>query len=107
MTEPLSAPKKSVGVLPVLVAALAFVPVLGVLLGIPSIAWGFITRARGGLKVAAVAGAGVLLNVMGLGALFYLGFAKSGGRIAEARLGLTQMNLHQAVLGIEYWHQQN
>jgi len=106
MTEPSAEPKKPLGVLPFVLAGLAFIPAFGVLLGIPSIIWGFVTRSRGGLKVAVVAGTGVALNIIGYSILFYMGFAKKGGSFVEARRGLTQMGLRQAVMAIEYWHQQ-
>ena len=106
MANPLTEPKKPLGRLPFVLAALAFIPSLGVLLGIPSIVWGFIERSRGGLKVAAIAATGVALNIIGYSILFYVGFVKKGG-FGEARRGLAVMQLRQAVLEVEYWHTQN
>ena len=73
MADPIAEPKKPLGIVPFVLAALAFIPGLGIFLGIPTIVWGFIARSRDGLKVAAIAGTGVALNIVGYGVLFYIG----------------------------------
>jgi hypothetical protein len=62
--------------------------------------------ARGGRKVAAVAAAGVVLNVIGYAALFYVGIAKKD-IFADLTGRMAHENLRRAVREVEYWRLQH
>jgi hypothetical protein len=106
MSEPTTRSQEPLGAAAYLLAALAFIPGLGILLGLPSIGWGLLLGARGGRKVVAIAAAGVTLNVLGYAALFYVGVAKKG-LFANLESQMAHQDLRKAVLEIEFWRVQH
>jgi hypothetical protein len=106
VTTPSNEAEKPLGLAAYALAILAFIPGMGILLGLPSIGWGLLFASKGGRKVATVAATGVTLNILGYAIIFYLGFAKQG--IFKSLEGqMTHDHLHQAMLEIEYWRLQH
>src|SRR4051794_9719636 len=65
LSDQTATPASPLGVVSYLLALLAFLPGIGALLGIPLVGWGLFNISRGGLRVAAIAGVGVTLNILG------------------------------------------
>ena len=106
VTEPANPPPKPVGMGAYLLAALAFVPGLGVFLGLPSIGWGLLARDRGGIRIALIAAAGVALNILGYAVLFSR-LSHADGPFQELKTRLAHDHLRQATLELEYWRTQH
>ncbi len=99
MTQP--APARPRATWPLyLVAALAFIPGLGFILGSIAVSWGLVSSRPGARRAVALAASGALLNILGM----LLLFSKSGSGTAvfrdEFRRGL-ERNLGDVVLALE------
>lgn len=88
------------------VAALAFVPVAGILFGAIGLTWGLLSNRPRAITAALIAGAGALLNV---GGLMTLGFfaAREQGLYSQAKVGATRNDLVALVHAIEAFHEEN
>jgi hypothetical protein len=89
------------------VAALAFLPFLGVLFGAAGLTWGLLSSRPRALRAALIAGGGALLNLVGiLGLTYYVStrHSETYDRIAVTR---TQQDLATLVGHLEAYHEEN
>ena len=91
------------GTLPFIVGGLSFIPLIGVLFGAAAIAWGLLTKRRGGKALALMGLAGVGLTVTLYSGLFYFGFVQRGGIYDGLRVRLAQSNLDSLVPTVEFY----
>jgi len=99
--------RERLGVFPLIVAGLSYIPLLGVIFGLITILWGLLTKKTGGKKLAIVGGGGVLFTVVIYSALFYFGTVKRGGIYDELRAKLAVTSLTTLVPYIELYKVQN
>lgn len=86
---------------------LSYIPLFGVLFGIFSIAWGLVSRKRGGLALALIGLGGIAFSGILYGGLFYFGFVQRGGVFDELRTRMAKSNLTSLVQSIEFYKLQN
>ena len=91
------------GAFPFVVGGLSFIPLIGVLFGVAAIAWGLLTRRRGGRTLAVMGLAGIGLTVTLYGGLFYFGAVQRGGVYDGLRAKLAQSNLDSLVPTVEFY----
>jgi len=85
------------------VGGLSFIPLVGVLFGAAAIAWGLLTKRRGGKALVLMGLAGIGLTVTLYGGLFYFGFVQRGGMYDGLRAKLAQSNLDSLVPTVEFY----
>ncbi len=95
---------------------LAFIPLVGVLLGILAIIFGVIARRQiknQEFKGRGLATAGIILGVLGIaatfgfyGALYHFGFKSKGGPFKEAKIESTKQMLTQNAGALELYKKQ-
>ncbi len=98
---------RRVGAIAHVVAALSFIPLLGVPFGFVSILWGLITRRAGRWTLVTMGTAGIALTVVAYASLFYCGFMQRGGMFDELRSRLAQQTITNLVKAIEFYKVQN
>lgn len=99
--------QKKMRAFPYVVGGLSFIPLVGVLFGIVAIAWGLLTKKRGGKKLAIIGTCGIAFTVILYSSLFYFGFVKRGGIYDDLRAQLAESTLVQVVQAIEFYKIQN
>ena len=98
---------ETVGTLPTVIAALSFIPLLGVFFGVIAILWGLITRKAKRLRLILLGVGGILFTVLIYGSLFYFGFVQRGGIYDQLRGDLAKQNLTELVRVIEMYKLQH
>ena len=91
------------GAFPFVVGGLSFIPLVGVLFGIAAIAWGLLTKRRGGKVLALMGLAGIGLTMTLYGGLFYFGAVQRGGVYDRLRAKMAQSNLDSLVPAVEFY----
>ncbi len=85
-----------------LAAALSFVPVLGFFLGSIAVTWGLVSSRPGARRAVVIAGAGALLNIVGI---FVIGaLANRRPEVREAGILRIRENLGAIVVALEEQH---
>lgn len=88
------------------VAALAFVPVIGILFGAAGLTWGLLSSRPRAIRAAFLAGGGALLNVIVLfGIGYYLG--RGTGAFDQAMTAGAQKDLLTLVRELEQYHDEH
>jgi hypothetical protein len=85
----------------------AFVPLLGVVIGIIAIAIGLGSGKKGGKVLALLGAGGIAFSVVLYGSLFYLGFVQRGGIYDGLRAQMAQSTIDQLVPQIEFYRLQH
>jgi len=86
-----------------LIAALSFVPLVGLLFGAITIIWGLLVSKSDGKRLAAIGLAGISFTCIIYGALYYFGEVQRGGVFDDLRTQFTRRNLDSLVPVIEYY----
>lgn len=87
-------------------AALAYVPVAGILFGAIGLTWGLLSNRPRAITAAIIAGAGALLNVGGLMAFGFFA-AREQGLYSQAAVVAARNDLIALVHAIEEFHDEN
>ena len=96
------------GTLRYFLAALSFIPLIGILFGLIAIGLGLLNRRRPDHALALVGAAGIIgLTVLPYGALLYFGEVQRGGIYDGLRLKLAQHELNTAVELVERYKVNN
>jgi hypothetical protein len=83
---------------------LAFIPILGVLVGLVLIIWGFHNRRTGGLRILSLGIAGICFTVLLLGGLTYHSkYLRDSGQLDDFFAGIAKKNLNTASMLIEQY----
>ncbi len=91
------------GWFPFVVGGLSFMPLVGVLFGVAAVAWGLLTKRRGGKTLALMGLAGIGLTVSLYGGLFYFGLVQHGDVYDGLRAKLAQSSLDSPVPSVEFY----
>ena len=103
-----SAPRAKIHIAAYILAAVSFIPLLGLPFGLAALIWGILERRKRGAKIVAlIASAGMLCTVAIYGALFYFGFVQRGGVYDGMRQQLTATTLSTLVSEIEFYRLQH
>ena len=103
-----SAPRAKIHIAAYILAAVSFIPLLGLPFGLAALIWGILKRRKRGAKIVAlIASAGMLCTVAIYGALFYFGFAQRGGVYDEMRRQLAVNTLSTLVSEVEFYRLQH
>ena len=99
-----SAPRAKIHITAYILAAVSFIPLLGLPFGLAALIWGILERRKRGAKIVAlIASAGMLCTVAIYGALFYFGFVQRGGVYDEMRRQLAVNTLSTLVSEVEFY----
>ena len=102
------APQPKIHTAAYVLAAVSFIPLIGLLFGIAALVLSILGwRKRGAKIVALIASLGMLCTVALYGALFYFGFVQRGGVYDELRQQLTVNTLSTLVSEIEFYRLQH
>lgn len=102
------APQPKIHTAAYVLAAISFIPLIGLLFGIAALVLSILGwRKRGAKIVALIASLGMLCTVALYGALFYFGFVQRGGVYDELRQQLTVNTLSTLVSEIEFYRLQH
>ena len=103
-----AAPQAKIHTAAYVLAAVSFIPLIGLLFGIAALVLSILGwRKRGAKIVALIASLGMLCTVALYGALFYFGFVQRGGVYDELRQQLAVNNLSTLVSEIEFYRLQH
>ena len=103
-----AAPQAKIHTAAYVLAAISFIPLIGLLFGIAALVLSILGwRKRGAKIVALIASLGMLCTVALYGALFYFGFVQRGGVYDELRQQLAVNNLSTLVSEIEFYRLQH
>jgi hypothetical protein len=95
------------GPLNYVLAGLSFIPMIGVLFGIVSIAWGLALKNAGGKRIAKIGAAGIMFTVAIYSCLFYFAFGVKGGTFDALRAKQAQDFLNSSVASVEFYKVQH
>ena len=102
------APQPKIHTAAYVLAAISFIPLIGLLFGIAALVLSILGwRKRGAKIVALIASLGMLCTVALYGALFYFGFVQRGGVYDELRQQLAVNTLSALVSEVEFYHLQH
>ncbi len=103
-----AAPQAKIHTAAYVLAAISFIPLIGLLFGIAALVLSILGwRKRGAKIVALIASLGMLCTVALYGALFYFGFVQRGGVYDELRQQLTVNTLSALVSEVEFYRLQH
>jgi hypothetical protein len=85
---------------------LAFIPLIGVPLGIAAIIWAIVSRKRGRGLVASLGVGGIAFTIVLYGGLFFFGFVQTGGIYDRLRGQFAQQQLYTLVQAVEFYRLQ-
>jgi hypothetical protein len=88
-------------------AGMAFIPLLGILLGAIGLTWGLVSSRPRALRAGIIAGAGAMLNLVGLIVLSIFIARGDEDLYASARETATRRDLLTLVREIEEYHEEN
>ena len=91
------------GTFPFVVGGLWFTSLAGVMFGSVAVAWGLLTKRRGGKALALMGLAGIGLTVTLSSGLFYSGVVQRGGVYDGLRAKLAQGNLDSLAPTVEFY----
>ena len=102
------APQPKIHTAAYVLAAVSFIPLIGLLFGIAALVLSILGwRKRGAKIVALIASLGMLCTVALYGALFYFGFVQRGGVYDEMRRQLAVNTLSTLVSEVEFYRLQH
>ena len=103
-----AAPQAKIHTAAYVLAAISFIPLIGLLFGIAALVLSILGwRKRGAKIVALIASLGMLCTIVLYGALFYFGFVQRGGVYDELRQQLAVNTLSTLVSEIEFYRLQH
>ena len=103
-----AAPQAKIHTAAYVLAAVSFIPLIGLLFGIAALVLSILGwRKRGAKIVALIASLGMLCTIVLYGALFYFGFVQRGGVYDEMRRQLAVNTLSTLVSEIEFYRLQH
>ena len=88
------------------IGGLAFIPLVGVPLGVAAIIWAIVSRKRGRGRVAMLGVGGIGFTVVLYGGLFFFGFVPRGGIYDHLRGQLAQQQLYTLTQAVEFYRLQ-
>ena len=107
MTAPAATPQTAVWPL-FTVAALSFVPFIGIFFGCAGATWGLVSSRRYAIRAAMIAMAGGLLNIVGIMVFGYTSFNRSvasgGGEMTSIRQEMAKRDMLKIVFALEAYH---
>ncbi|WP_202741212.1 MULTISPECIES: type II secretion system protein GspG [Acinetobacter] len=95
------------GVFPYVIAAMSFIPGIGVIFGVIAVIWGVLTKKSGGKVLTIIGAFGIGLSIVLYGSLFYFGFVQRGGLYDELRAQSSQIAMTSLVQAIEFYKVEN
>jgi hypothetical protein len=104
MTDANRGEKEHIGIGWYILAAASFFPLIGIPFGLCSLLLGWLWRAAGGLRLAAIGAAGIGVSVVLYGSLF---LAQKSGYFDDLTGELTQRMLDDAVRSVEFYKLRN
>lgn len=103
-----AAPQAKIHTAAYVLAAVSFIPLIGLLFGLAALILSILEWRKHGAKIVAlIASLGMLFTVTLYGALFYFGFVQRGGVYDDLRQQLTVNNLSTLVSEIEFYRLQH
>ncbi|CAM4295168.1 hypothetical protein F901_01727 [Acinetobacter dispersus] len=95
------------GVFSYIIAAISFIPGIGIIFGVIALIWGGLTKKNGGKILVVIGISGICFSIIIYGLLFYFGLVQRGGVYDELRVKLSQTAMTSLVQAIEFYKIEN